>query len=283
MQIYKQYNGQQLNDQYNNRLHVPGYATYFERWEKLSSETREKHHFIKDIPYGDLPRERLDVFPSDEPNSKTLVFIHGGYWQMFNKASFHFIAGAFHAHHVTTVFINYPLAPTATIDQITASCRKAMLWLHQNIGEFNGDPDQLFVAGHSAGAHLAAMLMEKDWVQNNAAHFIKGIVALSGVFNLAPIMLTANNAVLNMTEEMVKRNSPAELIPTNTCPLLLFVGEDETDEFKDQSMELYNKWKDKNNNISLMQLPGIHHFSIPETLAQQSSPVHIAVCKMMGI
>ncbi len=283
MHIYKQYSQQQLNDQYNNRLHVPDYAAYFECWEKLSSETREKYHFVKDIAYGDLPRERLDIFTSDKPNSKTLVFIHGGYWQMFDKASFHFIAGAFHAHHVTTVFIHYPLAPAATMDNIVVSCRKAMLWLHQNIGEFNGDPDQLFIAGHSAGAHLAAMLMEKEWVQNNAAYFIKSIVALSGVFNLTPIMLTANNAVLNMTGEMAQRNSPAQLIPANACPLLLFVGEDETDEFKDQSMELYTNWKDKNNNTSLLQLPGIHHFSIPETLVQQYSPVHLALCSMMKI
>ena len=79
MIIYKQYNQQQLNDQYNNRLHVPDYATYFERWEKLSHESDRIYTLIKDIEYGDLPRERLDIFPSAKTNSKTLVYIHGVY------------------------------------------------------------------------------------------------------------------------------------------------------------------------------------------------------------
>ena len=96
MLIYKQYNEEQLNNQYNIRLHVPEFAVYFEHWEKLSKATREKYSFVKDIRYGDHERECLDVFPSAKPNSKTLVYIHGGYWHLFDKSKFHFIADAFH-------------------------------------------------------------------------------------------------------------------------------------------------------------------------------------------
>jgi arylformamidase len=181
------------------------------------------------------------------------------------------------------VFINYPLAPFATLDEIVACCRKAMLWLHQNIEKFNGDPNHLFVAGHSAGGHLASMLMEEEWVQQNKVHFIKGVCALSGVFNLVPIQLSNLNTVLNMSKAMALRNSTVELIPANTCPLLLFVGADETDEFKSQSEELYNNWKSKNTNITFSQLPGINHFSIPETLIDESSPVHLAMRKLMAL
>ncbi|HRI19671.1 MAG TPA: alpha/beta hydrolase, partial [Panacibacter sp.] len=164
MMIYKQYNQQQLNDQYNNRLHVPDHAIYIERWDKLSKETREKYTLIKDIAYGEKPGEQLDVFPSAKTNSKTLVYIHGGYWQFFDKENFHFIANGFCDYNVTTVVINYPLAPAASLDRIVASCRKALLWLHQNISQFNGDPGKIFIAGHSAGGQLASMLLEKKWV-----------------------------------------------------------------------------------------------------------------------
>jgi hypothetical protein len=80
MNLYKHYNQAQLNDQYNTRLHVPDYAIYFDRWEKLSRQTAEHHTLLKDIPFGEHAKERLDIFPSKINNSKTLVFIHGGYW-----------------------------------------------------------------------------------------------------------------------------------------------------------------------------------------------------------
>lgn len=283
MIIYKQYTREQLNRQYNNRLNVPDYATYIERWKKNSSETGKKYLLIKDIAYGQTQRECLDIFPSGKPDSKTLVFIHGGYWQMFSKEFFHFIAAGFHDYGVTIVLINYPLAPGATLDEIVSSCRNAILWLHQNIEKYNGDPDQLFVAGHSAGGQLASMLLEKKWVLNNNVSFIKGICTLSGVFNLEPIELSDMNAVLNLSKEMALRNSALALTPANICPLLLFVGADETDEFKSQSAALYNIWKCNNTHTTLLQLPRIHHFSIAESLTNQSSPVHIAMCKLMQI
>lgn len=283
MIIYKHYTQNELDNQYNNRLHVPDFATYLHRWEELNKQVQNKYDVVKNITYGDLSRESLDVFSSSMPNSKTLVFIHGGYWQRFDKSDFHFIASAFNQYDVTTVFINYPLAPDAAMDEIVASCRKAMLWLHQNIASLNGDPDKLHVVGHSAGANLATMLMEKEWVKNNVADFIKGVCALSGIFNLEPVRLSNINAVLNMSKEMVLENSPVLLTPAGTCPLVLCVGEDETTEFKCQTMELYNKWKNKNNFISLLQLPNINHFSIVETLLNKHSPLHLAMCKLMGI
>src|SRR5690349_3838644 len=118
MIIYKHYNQEQLDNQYNNRLQVPDFATYFERWDKLSAATREKHTYIKDLKYGDHSRESLDIFPSGKPNAKVLVFIHGGYWQLFDKTKFHFIASVFLRYNITTVLINYPLAPVAAMDEI---------------------------------------------------------------------------------------------------------------------------------------------------------------------
>jgi arylformamidase len=277
MFIYKHYNEQQLNDQYNIRLHVPDFATYFERWEKLSSGTREKYPMIKDIFYGDNERECFDVFPSAKPNSKTLIFIHGGYWHLFDKTKFHFIAEAFYADNVTTVLINYPLAPAATMDEIVASCRKAVLWLHENVRQFNGDPQQLYIMGNSAGAHLAAMILEKQWMQKNAAGFIKGVCLLSGIFNLLPVQLLQLNSVLNMSSEIAARNSPVELTPAEDCKLLVCVGEDETDEFKCQSRQLYNNWKDKNTAIQFLELPATNHYSMLELLLNKTSILSLSM------
>ena len=115
MVIYKQYNQLQLDAQYNNRLHVPDYGNYFQRWEKLSRQTEKEHTVFKDISYGNHPRERLDIFPAATPNAKTLVFIHGGYWHLLDKSLFHFLATPFLKYNVTTVLITYPLAPAASL------------------------------------------------------------------------------------------------------------------------------------------------------------------------
>ena len=88
MVVYKQYNRQQLDNQYNNRLHVHDFADYLEAWDKRSETTRQNYSYISDLKYGDHDRERLDIFPSAKPNSKALIFIHGGYWQFLIKQNF---------------------------------------------------------------------------------------------------------------------------------------------------------------------------------------------------
>src|SRR4051794_16854094 len=217
MIIYKQYNQEELDNQYNNRLHVPDFATYLERWDTWSEAARQKHAYIKDLQYGDQPRECLDIFPSGKRGSKVLVFIHGGYWQLFDKTKFHFVAEAFLPHHITTVVINYPLAPAAAMDEIVASCRKAVRWLQQHLAAYNADPQQVYIAGHSAGAHLATMLMSKDSAVE-IAPFIKGMCLLSGLYNLVPVQLSYVNTVVGMDKGTAERNSPVNLPAVQTCP-----------------------------------------------------------------
>ena len=286
MFVYKQYDQESLDTQYNNRLHVPEYADYLNRWKLLSGQTQQKLPVIKDIPYGKLQREKLDIYPSLQHQSKTLIFIHGGYWQMLDKSMFHFIANGFHSYGVTTVLLTYPLAPEVSIDQIVLSCRKAIKWLYRNFSAFNGDPHQMYVAGHSAGGHLAAMLMATDWELFDpglSANVLKGICAVSGLFNLVPIHLSYINKVLKMDMETAKCNSPVRLEPSNACPLIVAVGEAETAEFKDQSKELYTCWKNKGIDNEFLQVPRQNHYSIAESIIDPQSSLHQALRKLMKI
>lgn len=286
MFVYKQYNQAELDNQYNNRLHVPDFADYFEKWEVHSRETERILPVIKDIQYGNLPGERLDIFPSSLPQSKTLIFIHGGYWQMLDKAMFHFIANGFHSYGVTTVLLNYPLAPEASIDQIVLSCRNAVEWLYSNISAYNGDRDQMYVAGHSAGGQLAAMIMATNWKLINPglpSDLIKGTCVISGLFNLVPIHLSYLNKVLKMDKRIALHNSPAILEPVNSCPLTIAVGGAETAEFHDQSKELYAAWKDKGTDIQLLQIDQQNHFSIVEAIIDPGSDLHLALKRLMHI
>lgn len=282
MIVYKKYNQQELDLQYNNRFHVPDFEISLQRWERLSRLAEKKYKVIKDIPYGNKTRECLDVFPSSNPYSKTLIFIHGGYWQKFDKSSFQFIAGVFADYGVTTVLINYPLAPDVSMDEIVDSCRKAIDWVYNNIVKFNGDPEQIYITGHSAGGHLAAMLMIKEEMQTHQ-RFIKGICAISGLYNLIPIQLSNINEVLQMDEDTTIRNSPVLLLPDESCPLLIAVGGEETNEFLDQSRELNNNWENKTQSVELLEIPGLNHFSILDSICDANSLLHKSMCKLMTI
>ena len=278
MNVYKQYNQEQLNNQYNMRLHVPDYAEYFDRWERLSRETAEHNTLLKDMPFGDHPEELLDIFPSKIHQSKTLVFIHGGYWHLLDKSMFRFLAEHFLKYNVTTVLINYPLAPRSSINEIVASCRKALQWLHDNIVRFNGDPGELYLMGHSAGGHLASMLMVEE-----EAKFVRAMISLSGLFRLEPVMLSYLNDSIGMDRENAANNSPVFLEPASDCPLLLVTGSEETDEFHVQSEELYNRWKDKCCSADLVIVPAKNHYSILDAVVEKDSILRDSINYLMKL
>ncbi|MDH4092964.1 MAG: alpha/beta hydrolase [Cyclobacteriaceae bacterium] len=280
--IYKGYSQEQLDLQYNNRHHVPDFERHLTYWDDLSRQAEKKHPNIKEIHYGTKSLETLDVFPSDRPNSKTLIFIHGGYWRTFDKSSFYFVADAFASYGVTTVLVNYPLAPAASMDQIVTSCRKALQFIHRNLVAYNGDPVKIYVVGHSAGGHLAAMLASLN-VQPLYEDLVQGVCALSGLFNLIPIHLSNLNESLRLDKDTARRNSPTQLLPLKKCAVLLAVGAEETAEFKAQSQELFTQWRRELKSIQHLVLPGLNHFSILGSLCDSTSPLHHAVCTMMKI
>ncbi len=284
--LYKNYNQAALDRQYNVRLHTPDFNDYFEKWERLSRETEKKLSVNRDISYGELTLEQLDIYPSSQQHSKVLVFIHGGYWQMLDKSNFHFVANTFCADNITTVLLNYPLAPDYTMDQIVLSCSNAISWVYNNIATYNGDPNQIYIAGHSAGGHLATMMMTTQWSAIDSKlplKLIKGVCSISGLSNLVPIQLCYQNNGLRMDMETAIRNSPVSLGPLVTCPLLIAVGGGETEEFIDQSRELEIAWNKTNDQIKLIQVPGKNHYSIMDEFINKDTAIVKGIHLLMKV
>jgi arylformamidase len=278
MTVYKNYTQEELNRQYNIRQVVPDYALYFEKWEKQGEQVRKNYKNCKNIFYGNHPLESLDIFPAEKVHAKTMIFIHGGYWHLLDKELFHFLAPSFLIRNINIVFINYPLAPDANMGMIVSSCHKAIQWLHDNIIFYNGNPMDMYVMGHSAGGHLATMLL-------TAAHtkYLKGVVSLSGLFRLEPIMLSFLNNILLMDIETAEKNSPVLLKPLNECPVILAIGLNETDEFKDQSLEFYKSWKNADQVIELLTARGRNHYSILDEITERDSILTSAIFRLMYI
>ncbi len=267
--IWQDYDQPGLDAQYNNRKRFPDYIDRFAAWAHWSRGTRDKLNCRLDVAFGEQATEKLDIFPANQSGAPIYVFIHGGYWYSLDKGDCSYVAEGMVPHGVTTVVNNYVLAPHASMDEIVRQNRAALAWLWQNAAEFGGDRDRIYVTGHSAGGHLAAMLLATDWPNFEGGlpkDLVKGACAISGLFELEPIQLSYLNQKLGMDPEMAKRNSPALLDYPIEAPLLLIVGKDESDEYHRQSEVMAEKWRKLGYPRQLHVPDGLDHFAIVDSL-----------------
>jgi len=151
----------QLDAAYNNLAAVTASAKLLADWAARSARFRERHRGHLGLAYGEQPRERLDLFLAGNPAAPTLAYIHGGYWQMTHqtKEMYSALAEGAVSHGLNVAVVEYTLAPEARMDRIVGEVRHAISWLHEHLGDYGADPGRIYVAGHSAGGHLAAMTM----------------------------------------------------------------------------------------------------------------------------
>jgi arylformamidase len=257
---------------YNNRAAVPEHPYWLERFATQSREAIASLP-VREIRYGSGPKETLDLFLPAAPAHGTLMFIHGGYWRMLDKADHSFVAPAFVRAGLAVAVINYDLCPDVTIATIVDQCRRAVAWVARE-GPRHGAPTPLVIAGHSAGGHLAAMLIATDWRAHgfDRAPFA-GCVSLSGVHDLEPLVLFAHNVDFRLDQATARDVSPVNHVPSVPVPLLIAVGEQETSEFVRQSQLLWDEWPDNRlpRDGGPMAIAGRHHFSVVLEFADPDS------------
>jgi len=262
---------------YNNRARVPEHPVHFARWADLSRQARSQSPCELDLPYGEQPAERLDVFPAPQPGAPVLVFIHGGWWRSLDKSDHSFVAPSFTRDGACVVLPNYTLAPAATIPQITMQMVRAVAWTFHNIARFGGDPRRIKLAGHSAGGQLAAMLLACHWQLYDATlprDLVGEALAISPLHDLDPIMRTPQiQETLQLTPLQVAQASPARLPAPRQGTLYSVVGGDESEEFLRQNRLIQEAWGARRVPVC-EALPGLNHFSVLEALVDPSHRLH---------
>ena len=274
-----------LDANYNLRAAVPEHPTYFARYEAESRAFRERARARLDLAYGDGPRQAVDLFLPREPSPPLLVFIHGGYWQRFDRKDFSFVAAPLVAAGAAVALLGYDLAPAVDMDRIVAEVRQGIAWLYRQGAAQGVDAARIFLAGHSAGGHLAAMALATDWqgACGLPADTVKGACAISGVFDLEPIRRCYLNEVLGLDPEQARRNSPLHLPPGLPCPVTVVVGELETAAFHEQSRAYAARLEAAGWPCELVIQPGVDHFAIIMSMAEPGAPIVQAIRRQMGL
>jgi arylformamidase len=274
-----------LAAQYNNRARVPQHVQILERWAAESAAARERCAGRLDLAYGRGPNETLDIFPTAAANAPVLVFIHGGWWRALDKADHSFVAPAFTQAGAMVVVPNYALCPAVTIETIALQLARALAWTHRNAALHGGDARRIVVVGHSAGAHLAAMLMCCDWAAVGAGlprDLVAAVLAVSGVYDLAPLRHTAFlQADLRLTRASVARLSPLRF-PPPAGRLLALAGADESEEFLRQNRLLRQAWGELCVPVC-ETVAGANHFTVLDGLVAPPGRLHRLALGLLGL
>jgi arylformamidase len=256
----------------NNSVAVAGSADMVAGWERRSADMRARHSGHLDLRYGPRERNRIDFFKA-AANAPTLLFIHGGYWQMRAKEVFTAVAEGPMAHGINVALIGYTLAPEATLDEIVAEIHKGLDFLAGQLPALGGDPKRIVVSGWSAGGHLTSMALSHPHV--------KAGMAISGIYDLEPIRHSYLNVKLGLDEAASRRNSPAIQAGGAMKPLSLVAGSAELPLLRKQTADFAGHRARYGLPVTYEEIPGANHFTIMNELMSPAGRITTLVRQLL--
>ncbi|MDB5924356.1 MAG: alpha/beta hydrolase [Betaproteobacteria bacterium] len=277
----------ELDAAYDQSVYAPNLQQIVKRYATNSEGVRARLGPPRRHAYGATPIEGLDIYMTKRPNAPINIFIHGGAWRVELAKNNAFAAELFvhaGAHFVVPDFawvqdVGGSLTPMA--EQV----RRAVAWVQRNAPSFGGDPNRIYVSGHSSGGHLAGVILTTDWPKdfNLPPDTVKGGLCCSGIFDLKPVRLSARNSYVKFTDEMEQALSPQRHLDKLNAPVIVAYGTLETPEFQRQSRDFAAAVKAAGKPIQLLVGDGYNHFEIRETLANPYGLLGRAVLAQMNL
>ena len=258
-------------------------APFLAAYEARSREAELRLRCQKNLRLGEAADETFDFFAADSADAPLLLFIHGGYWQELSKNESLFAAPDCVANGIAYAALDYTLAPNASLETIVKQCRRAVAYFHREAGALGFNRRRIFVAGSSAGAHLAAMLLARGWQEQFGLpeDAVAGAVLLSGIYDIEPLIGTYIDAALHLTSADAVSLSPMRLPIGRSVPAVVAWGEHETGEFKRQSRAYAARLAAAGFCVSALEVAGANHFDIVFGLADRASPLGQATLEMI--
>ena len=277
----------ELDAAYDQSVYAPNLRQIVQRYVTNSEGVRARLGAPQRHAYGATPIEGLDIYTTKRPNAPINIFIHGGAWRVGLAKEYAFAAELFvHAgahlvlpDHVWVQDAGGNLIPLA--EQV----RRAVAWVYRNAHSFGGNPNRIYVCGHSSGAHLAGVVLTTDWPKdyNLPADIIKGGLCCSGMFDLKPVRLSARSRYVKFTDETEQALSSQRQLDKLHAPVIVAYGTLETPEFQRQSRDFAAAVKAAGKRVELLVGEGYNHFEILETLASPYGLLGRAVLQQMNL
>ncbi len=277
----------ELDRAYDQSVYAPNLPQIVGRYATSSESVRARLGAPQRHAYGSAPAEALDVYPTKRANGPINVFIHGGAWRAGLAKNYAFPAELFvhaGAHFVVPDFA-WVQDVGGSLVPIAEQVRRAVAWVYRNAQRFGGDPDRIYVSGHSSGAHLAGVVLTTDWRKDFSlpADVVKGGLCSSGMFDLKPVRLSARSRYVKFTDEMEQALSPQRHLDKLNAPLIITHGTLETPEFQRQARDFAGAVKAAGKPVRLLAGEGYNHFEIIETLANPYGLLGRAVLEQMQL
>ena len=277
----------ELDDAYDQSVYAPNLRQVIGRWVTNSDSVRARLGTPERRTYGPTSIEGLDIYRTPRANAPINIYIHGGGWRSSTAEMYAFPAELFvhaGAHWVVPDFnsvddVEGSLIPLA--DQV----RRAVAWVYRNAKSFGGDPDRIYVSGHSAGGHLAGVVLTTGWqsLYDLPPNIVKGGLCCSGMFDLEPVRLSVRRHYIKFTDEMVETLSPQRHLDRLNAPMIVAYGSLETPEFQRQSRDFAAAAKAASKDVELVVAEGYNHFEIIETLGNPYGVLGRAVLEQMAL
>lgn len=262
----------ELDAAYDQIKYAPNLPQITKRYAVNSEAVRSRLGAPRRVPYGATAIEMADIYLARQPNAPINVFLHGGAWRVGLARDYAFPAELFvnaGAHLVVPDFV-WVQDAGGDLQVMAGQVRRAVAWVFRNARSFGGDPDRIYVSGHSSGAHLAGVVLTTDWRRefDLPADTVKGGLCCSGLFDLKAVRLSARNAYVKFTDEMEAAMSSQRQLNHLNAPVIVAHGSLETPEFQRQSREFAAAVQAAGKPVRLIVGQEYNHFEIIETLAK---------------
>jgi arylformamidase len=220
--------------------------------------------------YGPTEIEKLDIYRTKRTNAPIFLFIHGGAWLGGPAKNRAFLAEMFvnaGAHFVSPDFVRVDAA-NGDLRVMAEQVRRAITWTYKNATIFGGDPNRLYIGGHSSGGHLSAVSLVTDWKKDFGLpeDIVKGGLCMSGMYDMKAVRLSKRNTYVKFTDDVEQAMSPQRYIALLRAPVIVTYGGNETPEFQRQARDFAAAVESAGKAVELIEAANYNHVEMEESL-----------------
>ena len=276
----------ELDDAYDQSVWAPNQRHVSKRRSAWSESVHARLRPDR-IAYGPTEVEKVDIYKTKRPNAPIRIFLHGGAWRNGTAKESAYPAEMFvtaGAHYVAVDFVSVDNAD-GNLMTMADQVRRAVAWVYKNAASFGGDPERLYLSGHSSGSHLGGVVLVTDWQKDFGLpqNILKGALLMSGMYDLKPVRLSKRSEYVKFTDQMEQALSTQRHLDKLNTPLILAHGTLESPEFQRQTRDFAAAVKAAGKPVQLIVGEGYNHFELPETFGNPYGLIGRAALEQMKL